>query len=296
MHMKHFYISIIFVLFSLSAFSQYCDSALKVMSWNIWYDQPYMGKLGWEHRKAKVFDLIEEEKPDLMGLQEVLLNQLNDLVGRFPEYGWFGVGRKDGDTLGEFAPVFYLKSKFSIVDSGYFWLSERPHEPGSIGWDASVERIVSWVRLEHITDTSRQDIYFYNTHFDHMGLEAQKKSARMLIMDVVNRSWRNVIITGDFNVNSDTEAYNSLNSFFLSDTRVNALEKSTPPYTFVGVDFLGIEGDVIDYIFVDSYYMTCRYRVIELKSWGKVYPSDHLPVVAEIKPIFKALKKETDAE
>ena len=89
------------------------------------------GENRWKFRKDRVASLLNLYALDLVGLQEVLLEQLRDLEERLPDFNWVGVGRDDGAEAGEFAPIFYRKSVLTLLDSGTFWLSETPNVAGS---------------------------------------------------------------------------------------------------------------------------------------------------------------------
>jgi len=137
---------------------------LKVMTFNIRYDNPSDGVFSWSNRKELVFDLIRDENPDIVGFQEVLESQANELEKALPGYSWYGVGREDGIHKGEFAPVFYRTDRFTSVSEETFWLSETPGIPGSMSWGTACTRICSLVRLQdHVTGTC---LYIFNTHFD----------------------------------------------------------------------------------------------------------------------------------
>jgi len=160
--------------------------SLNVMSYNIMYNNmDWRGGSKWVVRKPKSINMIRFHDVDILGLQEVLADQQDDLVALLPEYSSIGVAREDGKRKGEFNPIFYKKSKFSLVKSGTFWLSNTPLVVGSSGWDAHLPRIVTWARLrtkeEWGGDQTGRDILFFNTHFDHGGPESRIQSSQLLL-------------------------------------------------------------------------------------------------------------------
>ena len=95
-------------------------------TFNIRYDNPDDQENNWKFRKDRVATFIQQEKLDIVGMQEVLHNQLEDLKTRLPEYAEVGIGREDGKQQGEYAPIFYRKDRFKLLDSNTFWLSQYP--------------------------------------------------------------------------------------------------------------------------------------------------------------------------
>jgi len=165
--------------------------------------------VGWSVRKDRVADYIKANHIDVIGMQEVLHTQLEDLLARLPEYDYVGVGRTDGATKGEYSPVFFLKDRFKVMEKGNFWLSETPDVPGSKGWDAALERIASYVKLKD--KTTGKVFMAVNTHFDHVGVVARRESAKLImrkIQEIVGK--RPAVVTGDFNVTEDDEAYTTM--------------------------------------------------------------------------------------
>lgn len=138
---------------------------VNVMSFNIRYDNPEDSLDNWRYRKDRVANAIHFYDVDILGTQEVLHNQLEDLKLRLPEYGVVGVGREDGKEKGEYSALWYKKDRFNVLDSGYFWLSETPEVAGSKGWDGACERIASWVKLQD--KVSDKEYFALNTHLDH---------------------------------------------------------------------------------------------------------------------------------
>src|SRR5688572_23652685 len=151
---------------------------LRVMSFNIRYDEPRDGENAWPNRKKLVATLIRLHQVDLIGVQEALKGQLDDLSELIPEYAWIGVGRTDGKLGGEFSAILFRKNRFAMLETATFWLSETPHIP-SKGWDAAFPRIVTWAKF---SDKQTQRVFFhFNTHFDHRGTRAREESGRLLL-------------------------------------------------------------------------------------------------------------------
>ncbi len=152
---------------------------IKVMSWNIRLDTPADGQNQWKYRKSGVCDLIMNESPDLLGVQEALHNQMKDMRNGLKGYKSIGVARDDGKKAGEYNAVFYKKSRLRSLRSGTFWLSETPDQPGSRGWDAACNRVVTWSVFRD-KETGREFLMM-NTHFDHVGDTARIESAALII-------------------------------------------------------------------------------------------------------------------
>ena len=111
---------------------------VKVVSYNVYVAGA--GESSPENRTELVVKTIRSEMPDSFGLQEADWGWVSRISEAMPEYAWVGVGRDDGEQGGEFSPVFYLKDKYNLIDSGTFWLSKTPEKP-SRGWDAMMKRI-----------------------------------------------------------------------------------------------------------------------------------------------------------
>lgn len=236
---------------------------LTVGSYNIRYDnQGDRDKgNGWEQRCPLITQQILFNDFDILGAQEVLHNQLQDLRMNLPQYAYIGVGRDDGATKGEYTPIFYKKDRFKLLRSGHFWLSEDT-ETANKGWDAALPRICTWGEFRDLK--KKKKVWFFNLHFDHVGVEARKQSAR-LVLDMIKKKCGNdaVILTGDFNVDQTNESYQLLaNSTIISDT----YEKAEIRYALNGT-FNSFKGDRatnsrIDHIFVSGKLKTDRYGIL----------------------------------
>ncbi|MCF2597377.1 endonuclease/exonuclease/phosphatase family protein [Phocaeicola barnesiae] len=253
-------------------------------TFNIRYDNPDDQENNWKFRKDRVATFIQQEKLDIVGMQEVLHNQLEDLKTRLPEYAEVGIGREDGKQKGEYAPIFYRKDRFKLLDSNTFWLSQYPDSVGFIGWDGACTRIATWAKLE---DKSTGKIFLaVNTHMDHVGVEARRKGALLIIeriQDIVGN--RPAVLTGDFNVNDKSEAYQTLttNDFVLKDAYKTADVKEGVSYTFHDFEKVPMnEREKIDFIFVTPQIKVTRSWIPKENPDGKGVLSDHNPQLATL--------------
>lgn len=257
---------------------------LNIMTFNIRYDNPADNANNWKYRRDYVYSMILQNDIDVMGTQEVLSNQLTDLLGALPKFAYVGVGRKDGIAAGEFSAVFYKKDRFELLKSGTFWLSENPSAVGVKGWDAAIERIVTWVVLKE--RSTGREFAFLNTHFDHIGQVARRESAKLLLSKVTEIAKDlPVFVTGDLNATPDSEVLQILldakNNSHLTDTRTIAPSLSGPAWTFHGFGTVPLESrTIIDYIFTKKSVSVQQLKVIyEMKD--QLYLSDHNPVMVK---------------
>jgi endonuclease/exonuclease/phosphatase family metal-dependent hydrolase len=262
------------------------ESKMNVMTFNIRMDTPIDSFNAWHNRKEFAAACIDFYETDIVGLQEVLHHQLEDLKHYLPEYGALGVGRYDGKTKGEYSAIMYRKDRFEVLESGTFWLSENPQAVGVKGWDAACERIVTW---GHFKDRhTGKDFYFVNTHFDHVGKVARRESSKLLMskLDEITNG-KPVILTGDFNSNSSSGAIKILtdksNPRHLLNTYDLSPLKYGPDWTFHNFGRTPLDKRVIiDYVFVRGNIKTSRYGIVyDVKDNG-IYLSDHNPVLCTL--------------
>jgi len=259
---------------------------LTVMTFNIRLDAPADGLNAWPNRKDLVIRTILFHKAEVVGAQEALNGQVADLEAGLPGYVRVGVGRDDGAAAGEFNPIFFLKERFECLRHSTFWLSATPDHPGSRGWDAACNRIVTWAELyDRRTGTT---LFAFNTHFDHIGETARRESAALLLRRLAALAGAApVLVTGDFNCAMEDEPYRLLTAGVqggppLADSRTLS---SSAPYggrsSFNGFRPDTGRGAIIDFIFVRPGTRVVRAGVIAEK-WDGRFASDHYPVLAEV--------------
>ena len=252
---------------------------LSVMTYNIKLDYPKEGENSWSNRKPFFINQIKFYSPDIFGVQEAMPNQMKDMGNLLENYNHLGVGRDDGKDEGEYSAIFYKKSKFKVLKPSTFWLSETPNEV-SMGWDAVCNRICSYALFEDIV--SGKKIWFFNTHFDHVGVEARKNSAVLIVEKIKEINTENlpVILSGDFNMEDTHESIQIIEQE-LKDSKDIAKLVFGPNGTFNNFEFDKPVTIRIDFIFVSPKITVNKYAVLS-DSWDCKYPSDHLPVFISV--------------
>lgn len=247
--------------------------AVRIMSFNIRYGE-------YKKRKNIVPQLILEYAPDSLGIQECTYEWYNQLKATLPEYEFIGVGRDSGgldENCGEISAVLFRKDKYTLVDSGTFWLSETPDEV-SQGWDGACRRICTWVILENIA--TGEQFAHVNTHLDHEGNEARVNGSKMVTDHALSFDMPTVL-TGDFNFKKETDLYNGIIATGLRDSQDLAASTMNGKtyHAYEG----GEEGMPIDFVFVnDQIESVSTYKIVRDKYNGK-HSSDHYPIYADMK-------------
>ncbi len=254
---------------------------LIVGTFNLRYDNAGDSGNLWKDRAPVVTSLIAFHGFDILGTQEGLKNQLDDISNALPEYDRYGVGRDDGKDAGEHSAIFYRKDKFALLDKGDFWLSATPDKP-TLGWDARCcKRICSWVKLKD-KQTSKT-VWVFNAHYDHEGKIAREESSKLVLQKIQALAGKDMtVFMGDLNGGHDSEPYKIIaTSGMLKDTYGMVAHPYTnnPSFQAFGKQLAG--DNIIDHIFVSQQFRAIRWGILSDSYRGK-YPSDHFPVLAEI--------------
>lgn len=254
---------------------------MNIMSFNIRYNNPGDGINAWPNRIEMVNGLLKFHEPDIFGLQEALHGQILDIENGLSGFEWFGVGRDDGKQAGEYAPIFFNKAKFILIEKGHFWLSENCTEPG-LGWDAACTRICTWGKFQ--SKVTGKQFFVLNTHFDHRGDEARTNSAILIgekIKELTANNDLPAILMGDFNLTPETEPIVLLKKF-IKDSRDISEEKPYGPIgTFTSFEWNASMKGRIDYVFVHGGIKVLKYAVLT-DAKDQRFPSDHLPVFVKV--------------
>lgn len=267
----------LFLIFCTSISAQ----KLKMMTYNIRFDNLSDGENSWTNRKENWVSQVAFYEPDIFGIQEALPNQVTDIVGLFPKYNYVGIGR-DGIGKGESSNIFFKIDRFNLLEENTFWLSETPDKITK-GWDAALNRVCTYALLKD--SKTNQAFWVFNTHLDHMGELARTNSILLILSKIKEINTKNypVFLMGDFNSEPTDERIINLKKEMNDSRDVSDEKPFGPSGTFNGFKHNDPVTKLIDYIFLskDNLYKVKKYAVLS-DSKDLKYPSDHLPVYIEL--------------
>lgn len=276
------------VAVTLPALAVAQPAPVRVMSFNIRYGTANDGAHAWPARRAAVIGTIADHAPHLLGVQEALRFQLDELGAALGRYREIGVGRDDGRTAGEYAAILVDTARFSVVASGTFWLSDTPDVPGSMHWGNRITRITTWARIvdRALGDTVR----VYNAHWDHESQPSRERSAALMLARIARDGSPDdrVVVMGDFNAGESNPAFRAL----LSDPQVPLVDahRLFGPDGAWGGTFHGFKGgtagDKIDAILIRrNDWRLAGDAGVDRRQWGPLWASDHYAVWVSLSPV-----------
>lgn len=285
-NVKRLFRAVVFVAFIGQAVDAGAQE-LKVMSFNIRLNVTSDSLNAWPYRVDKVVSQVMYHEVDLLGVQEARPEQMDDLRAKLTRYRSIGGGRDNGTDQGEASALFYDTTRLVSLANGMFWLSKTPEVPGSLGWDAQITRMVTWSKFR---DKKSKKIFFaFNTHFDHIGKEARRESAKMVLAKVKELAGNTpAVITGDFNAIPSDEPIQVItdksNPLHLTDSReLSKTGHYGPTGTFTGFQSKERDDFPIDYIFVKGAWKVRTHATIS-QTWQGRFASDHFAVLATLEP------------
>ncbi len=238
---------------------------------------------GWEKRLPAIVKLIELYDFDVLGMQEALQSQLQDLASHLNHYSYFG--KPGASVSGAYTPVFYKKSKFSVLDSGFFWFSETDSISG-LGWDAKHIRICNWGKFKNLETDSV--FWVFNMHLDNKGRVAQYKSAELLLKKMNEvAAGEPVIAMGDFNFTPTHSGYKLITDSGFFDVYQAAETWLHKRGTLNLFNLSYGKNYRVDHIFVNKYFQVLYYTAVidtyfDAEGIERI-PSDHYPVLGVIR-------------
>ena len=280
--MKEFLL--VLILFTLQSFVSAFE--IDALSFNIRFDNPKDGENAWPNRKEMVGQWVKSESPDVIGLQEALRHQIDDIKKVATAYSEYGVGRDDGKSRGEHCTILYLKKRFSLdkSDCGTFWFSDTPEKIASKSWGNEIPRICTWARfIEKKTD---KGFYVYNVHYDHRSQPSRLGASELIIQRISKRKRSNdpIILMGDFNASENNPAIKIFKDepLNLVDTFRVVKPDEKMVKTFHGFRGGSFSGGKIDHVFMLPKMGKVSSAEIVRFNKEKRYLSDHYPVRAKL--------------
>ena len=276
MHMiKKIFMLATAMIMSLPLLQAQESEGLKVMSYNIRLGSAQDGTNSWALRYTATGKMLEDQKPDVFGVQEALEYQVR-YIEEMCGYESVGVGRENGKKEGEHMSIFWNKKTVSMLKWGTFWLSDTPEKP-SKGWDAECFRTATWALMKD--KKTGKKFYFVNTHLDHKGTEAQKNGLKLIVDRIaeINPDGLPMVLTGDFNIEPKNPALNDLDARMQSAR--NIAEKTDDHATYNG---WGKSSTMIDYIYVSGFSSCPEYQTVTKRYEDRKFISDHYPIFARL--------------
>lgn len=268
-------------------------------------------KNNWDERKDDFANLVRSIDPDVIGFQEVRSGQYKYLQDEFQGYTFVGEMR-DNSSTSEATPVAFRKDRFTLLDSGTFWLSATPDVPGSKAWggdigSSNLPRICTWTLLKDVV--SGGVFCFSCTHLDHR--EEKFRLAGMQLILSRLAKWQDggvpVVLVGDMNAR-ETESSMLAATEKMQDSLI--LSKTKPTGSWRTLNLWKYEdkdeevscaealasysadertanaatlGNRIDYIFTSNGVDVESFAIRnDARPEMKYYPSDHYPVAADL--------------
>ena len=224
--------------------------------------------------------MIRAESPDVIGFQEPHRPQIDYLKVNFPEYAEVDMGRDAATDIekkpdgGEHLMIMYRRSKYILLDSGFFWISPTPECP-SRGWDAMCRRVTVWVQLKD--RKTGKEFFYFDTHFDHIGKQARAESARMMVarMKRIAGEKAAVFLSGDLNTTYDNALLDPLKAWMQSARHAAPVTDELPTFNDFGKRSLWI-----DFIFARNARALAYRTLVDSGRYGVPFLSDHNPVYA----------------
>jgi endonuclease/exonuclease/phosphatase family metal-dependent hydrolase len=236
----------------------------------------------WPYRLPLLAHVFRQEAPDIIALQEATPWQISGLQSSLP--GFESVTTNIGDQEKGYPSILYRKERFALKGFERLFLSAVPQMVDSVSWGNPSPRCFTAVKLQDLV--TGKEFIFASTHFDYQSPNARKESALQLARWVKEQGSTPVILAGDFNERADSEVLNPLRA--LSSAGLESGIPLSDSYDLAHEPEKGtLQGFSmnakwrIDLILVSDDWKVENSQVVEYHK-GKVFPSDHFPVVATL--------------
>lgn len=252
---------------------------LKIMTFNIRFDNPQDGPNAWPFRKELVVKTILEESPDLLGTQECTIAQLQYLMENLKGYAaCLPPRQRDDDPRVQMPTIFFRKEGMNPWECGEFWLSETPRIYRSKSWESAFPRLFTYGKFLHVASGRR--LWFADTHLDHVSAKARFMAAEMILAWVMRKRLP-LVLVGDFNEEPSgavhrilTAGKGQLQDVWTKGKRTEDSEPSTIHH-FTGKG----QGGRIDWILASDHFKVLESHLVQR---AEGFPSDHFPCVATL--------------
>ena len=252
------------------------------------YDHNLEEQHRWLQRLPLIVEMINEMKPDIIGVQELYSDQLADLMPYIDGvYNFYSKPCEDGELNG----IFYRKDRFEVIESKVVYMTETPEVPSS-----------ETLTMLQLKDQKTGSIFaVFNTHLAFSKIEKRDFQARF-IADYVEPYAKQmpVILTGDLNTFPNRPdlsrlpfydgdyIHRLLTKFSLHDAKERSMIGHLGPigtFTNAADDGTPFKGTGTPGIFLDHIYVSGGINVllhaVQPGTINSQFPSDHMPVLID---------------
>ena len=249
---------------------------IKAVSFNIHNNRSASddGPNSWYLRRKAVMSFITKESPDVMGVQDALLDQTSYIDNYFrKKYRRISVGADNGITRGAHNAIYYDTAKVELIWHTTRWLSRSPRQTSAC-WDDPMRHTVT-IALFRDKQTNKR-FYFFNTCLSETQYYAHYESIKLLsdLVEDYCKSGTPVILAGTFNVSDNDPLLEPITGIgMVSGRRIAIRTDFRNTYNAFGKG----ERSMIDHFFTRNIAID-QFRTVN-RNYGASYISDHYPIV-----------------
>lgn len=269
----------------------------RIMTFNVRGTMHDDGANKWPARADLNVQTIRRCDPDLLGFQELQTGNVMKYYTDMPGYMHVLGGENSEINRFQYNAIYWKPERFEMVEFGSFYLSETP-DRWSESWETSCVRAATWARLR--STQSGQTLLYLNAHLDHISEQARQESTKLILRrlnDLRTSDNAPAIVTADFNAQAwlpDQQRESDVHKLYTdAGYKDTYLEVGNAPDDGVNT-FHGFKGAAfhstwssarIDWILTldgAQSFETASCEII-LDEQPPLYPSDHYPVVADLR-------------
>lgn len=213
------------------------------------------------------------------------------------DYAWVLYPNTSSRKISYDSAIGYKKSKLKLKESGIFWMTETPDSPQNVkGAPKGTTRPAVWAKFQEISTGTV--FFFFSTHLvlgsmhKDGGTEYNARNFIKVATEDFQSKYPSIVV-GDFNCDTGTEAFDIMVSSQWKDSYLTLAEKNVPMSentvafgTCPTDDETSFYKRKIDHVLFWKFEPISYYidrRKFPTADGSMHYPSDHCPVVVEMK-------------
>lgn len=237
----------------------------------------------WERRKGPLDAAFKAIEADIVAFQEMESFGGNDddsvnlarswLLENNPDFAAAAID--DWRKFPSTQPIFYRRSRFEVMDQGWFFFSETPNIIYSRTFNDSYSAFASWVRFQDRQASA--DFRVVSVHLDYSSGENRRRSTELVAERIAPwiAAGETVFLAGDLNARLGSTLHQTLEAVGL-----NFIPVDGATYHFnLGLNLFG----AIDHIGHTEDVELVGAPIVVRDRFGPVWPTDHYPLVADFR-------------